>query len=487
MADFYNDKVRELFGLDYLYPWQRLVIGNILEGAGYFGGERQEEAPRKNLVILPTGAGKSLCFLMPALLMEGVTLILYPLLALMNDQARRLREGGYEPALFRGGQTGEERGKLWKSLEEGKCRFILTNPETAGTEEFRLELEKIPLSHLVIDEAHTVPLWGETFRGGLLAAGELAGTGLFPVVTAFTATASPSLQEEIGRLIFRGEPFHRIMANPDRANISYHVLYTLFPDPALEELCRREEKPLLIFCRTRAGTEETARYLDRRLGGYRGIARVRFYHAGLGREEKRETEEWFMNDRSGILCATSAYGMGVDNRAVNTVIHRDIPPSVEAYIQEAGRAGRGGGEARALLLAVPREIGEEDGPMERYVFERGQCRRTMLMAALGWVSDYCGGCDHCTPAAFLPRSEEHAASLNQLFRIYNGVFTRGEWTDFLMGRGDSFVRSLRGFALLAGWEKECIGEMLDLCLERRILRIPRHGLGKNRIYVKGLL
>jgi ATP-dependent DNA helicase RecQ len=485
MDDFYNRKAAELFGLNYVYPWQRLVIGNILEGMGYYGSERQEEAPRRNLVILPTGAGKSLCFLMPALLGKGITVVLYPLLALLNDQARRLKERGHEPALFRGGQTRKERESLWKMLEEGKSRFILTNPETACREEFMERLAGLPLSHLVVDEAHTISQWGLSFRQGLLATGELVERGIFPVVTAFTATASPPMQEDIGRLLFAGKDFHRIAAHPDRPNIAYHVLYTPFAEPALEELCRREEKPILIFCRTRAGAEETARFLDRRIGG---SVRVRFYHAGLEREEKKETEEWFLQEDRAILCATSAYGMGVDARALRTVIHRDTPFSVESYIQEAGRAGRSGDESRAILLAPPRREGGEE-KMDGYVYGRTTCRRTLLMDAMGWESEYCGGCDICTPSNPIPETAGYADRFNSLFYRYNGVFTRKEWIDFLKGyaAGGRFVRGAKGFSLLKNWERESIRSIFDYCVREDILRIPRRGLRKNRVFVKGRL
>jgi len=489
MDDFYNSKASELFGLDYVFPWQRLVIGNILEGMGYYGSERQEEAPRRNLVILPTGAGKSLCFLMPALLGEGITVILYPLLALMNDQARRLRERGHAPVLFRGGQTRSERESLWKVLEEGGSRFILTNPETACRKEFMERLARLPLSHLVIDEAHTIPQWGLTFRQGLLGTGELAERGIFPVVTAFTATASPRMQEDIGRLLFGGKDFHRIAAHPDRPNIAYHVLYTPVAEPALEELCRREMKPILIFCRTRAGAEDTARFLDRRIGGPRGSVQIRFYHAGLEREEKQETERWFLREEQAILCSTSAYGMGVDARALRTVIHRDIPYTVESYIQEAGRAGRSGDESRAILLAPPRPEKGMAKIMSGYVYERKICRRTLLMEAMGWKSEYCGGCDICTPHNLLPKTEGDMNQLNFLFSRYRGIFTRKEWIDFLKGYapGGQFLRGLKGFSLLEKWERGSIRSLFDYCEQGGILRIPRRGLRKKQVFVKGRL
>ena len=485
MDDFYNEKVKELFGLDYIYPWQRLVIAGILEGTGYFGEERRKEAPRRNLVILPTGAGKTLCFLMPALMVSGITLVLYPLLALMNDQARRLREGGYHPVVFRGGQTADEREEGWSLLEKGKSRFLLTNPETAGTDTFMARLASLPVRHMVIDEVHTIPQWGPSFRNGLLKTKDLVEKGNFPVITAFTATASPAVQEKIGALVFGNDSYHKIMADPDRPNIHYHVLRTGFVLPSVEELCLGERKPVLIFCRTRSGAEGTARYLDRRIRNKGGVNGIRFYHAGLTREEKEDTEAWFLREEGAVLCSTSAYGMGVDCRGLRTVIHRDMPYSVESYIQESGRAGRGGEESRAFLIVPPRSKGE--GRMARFAESRDHCRRELLMEALGWASGYCGGCDVCTPVNPIPRIRKKEDALKKLMGRYCPGMTKKEWIYFLKGYGRGFCRCLPGWGLLKNFDKDQIGEIIDRYEEAKYLRIPSRGFWKNRVLVKQFL
>ncbi|MDC7220111.1 MAG: helicase-related protein [Spirochaetales bacterium] len=482
MTDFYNEKLKELFGLDYLFPWQRLVIANTLEGIGYFGEERQEEAPRRNLVVLPTGAGKSLCFLMPALLTEGITLILYPLLALLNDQARRLREEGQEPVVFRGGQSREEREGNWRRLKEGEGRFILTNPETAGGADFRERLKGLNIVHLVIDEVHTIPQWGPSFRTGLLSVKELVEEIDFPVVTAYTATASPQFREQIGELVFGGKGFHTIMGDPDRANIHYHLLYTSLVLPSLEELCLGERKPILIFCRTRAQTEETARYLDRRIGTCEGIGPIRFYHAGLSREEKEDTEAWFLAEKEAVLCCSSAYGMGVDCRQLRTVIHRDIPYSIESYIQEAGRAGRSGAESRAFMLVSPGA--EASGTMADFIKRRDCCRRTLLMEALGWESSYCGGCDYCTPRDSIPQNRVGERDLKKLIWAYRAIWTPREWRDFLKGKGGKGYGILPGFGLLKTMESDEIGEAFTCLRKEGDIIIPSKGIHKGRICVK---
>ncbi len=482
MNDFYNQKVKELFRLDYLYPWQRLVIADTLEGMGYFGEELREESSGRKLVILPTGAGKTLCFLMPALLTRGITLVLYPLLALMNDQARRLTEEGHHPVVFRGGQTRREREEGWTALAEGKSRIILSNPETVGSEEFLERLASLPLAHLVIDEVHTIPQWGPSFRKGLLKTADLVEKGIFPVVSAFTATASPRVQEEIGSLVFGGGNYRKIMADPDRPNIHYHVLYTRFVLTALEELCLGEEKPILIFCRTRSQTEETARYLERRIGGKGGVGRVRFYHAGLEKDEKEEVEAWFLKAGGAVLCSTSAYGMGVDCRGLRTVIHRDLPYSVESYIQESGRAGRGGELARAFLL-VP-SVPEGDEGIAPFINRRDRCRRALLMEELGRESGYCGGCDVCSPGRYIPVTEAREERLMRIMKRYCPALSKKEWMDFLKGYGRGFSRCLTGWGMLGDMEREQIADVLEWYEREGFIQIKTRGLWKNRVFVK---
>lgn len=162
--DILRTTAAERFGIDYLFPYQRLVITNILRRAGYFGEEERDEAPLHQVVLLPTGAGKSLCFMLPACLLEGLTIVAFPLLGLMADQLRRVEEAGMTGTLLKGGMSRQEKERAWLTLEKGKAQMLLTNPETLIQPEVRRRLAGLRISHLVLDEAHTIPEWGQEER-----------------------------------------------------------------------------------------------------------------------------------------------------------------------------------------------------------------------------------------------------------------------------------------------------------------------------------
>ncbi|MDR1868424.1 MAG: RecQ family ATP-dependent DNA helicase [Treponema sp.] len=424
--------VKSLFGLSYLFPYQRLVMTNILEAAQaaeiqvkWPGQEIEDDASSekddlpsdressgRQIVILPTGAGKSLCFQLPAMLVEGLTLVIYPILSLMADQERRLRERGFSPVIIRGGQSKEERDEIWEKLKSGEARFIIANPEVLLTEQVKSQLEKIKVTHIVIDEAHCVSEWGESFRPSYLEIGSIINSFNPPLVTAFTATASSPVLEKIKKYIFGQTEARLIMGNPDRPNISYTAKGCICRDLAVRDLIIKNSRPAIVFCSSHPGTEKLARYLRNEFFemGFSWHREIRFYHAGLSKEEKADTEKWFINNSEAVLCATCAYGMGVDKSDVRTVIHRDCAPSVEAYLQEAGRAGRDGAQSKAILLwgpedetAIARAKTEANrariSALLRYARDTEHCRRHALLALL----DYEGGgevpetlcCDIC--------------------------------------------------------------------------------------------
>ena len=456
--------VNRLFGLSYLFPYQRLVVANILEAAQAAGiplrwpeaesgtacpesgGETENgdcsdrESLGRQIVILPTGAGKSLCFQLPAMIMDGPTLVIYPILSLMADQERRLAERGFSPVILRGGQTVEEREAVWEKLRSGTSKFIIANPEVLLTERVLSQFEKINVAHIVIDEAHCVSEWGESFRPAYLEINRIIQAINAPLVTAFTATASAPVLEKIKQYIFGGDA-HEIAGNPDRINITYTARGCIVRDLAVRDLLVQNERPAIVFCSSRPGTEKLARYLRNELRDM-GMAwhnEIRFYHAGLDREEKTEIEKWFLHNTEAVLVATCAFGMGVDKADIRTVIHRDCPPSVEAYLQEAGRAGRDGRQSKAVLLWGP----EDSGSLRRAANEAGRkriaalldyardtahCRRQSLLAML----DYDGNidspetacCDVCEQQAYAGLREE--ATVTRFFRRNKRCYTMNE-------------------------------------------------------------
>ena len=452
-ADAVSICARTVFGIPALYPWQRLVIANILDAVhaaeaverpsnSVFAEGQDNDFPAgtgeplselydedgvlrgRQIVLLPTGAGKSLCFQVPALLLDKPTLIIYPLLALMSDQMRRMCEGNLEPVLFRGGQSREERAAQYARLEgtDGKppAKLIIANPEILMQEEVLNRIAKRGIAHLAIDEAHCVSEWGDSFRPAYQTLKQVIETLKPPAVTAFTATAGNEVLKRIGEVLFDGQA-HLVRGESDRTNIAYYVRQCRVKAPALLQEVMQRPRPMVIFCATRNGTEQTAAFLRYTL---RDRA-IRFYHAGLQRDEKDEVEQWFHRHDNAILVTTCAWGMGVDKKNVRTVIHLNPSPTAEAYVQEAGRGGRDGNPAQAVLLWSPEDkarialLPEKQRKRAEILVsfaESGRCRREVLLEALGEVravplragdeSIACSGCDICNGTALLYPQDE---------------------------------------------------------------------------------
>jgi ATP-dependent DNA helicase RecQ len=341
----------------------------------------------------------------------------------------------------------EERNTIWEKLRSGQSRFIIANPEVLLTPQVLKQFETIRVVHIVIDEAHCVSEWGESFRPSYLEINTIIKAINAPLVTAFTATASAPVLEKIKKYIFGDADAHQITGNPDRPNIMYTAKGCMVRDLAVRDLIIAGERPAIVFCSSRHGTEKIAAYLRNELREMQmpWHNEIRFYHAGLSREEKTAVEKWFMGNSEAVLCATCAYGMGVDKADVRTVIHRDCAPSVEAYLQEAGRAGRDGARSKAILLwgpddeeAMKRASTEENRRrLERlfkYARDVSRCRRHALLEMLdyeGPSSAEGGGecpetncCDVCEADASASLREE--ASLTAFFRKNKRCYTVNE-------------------------------------------------------------
>ncbi len=396
----------ERFGAASLRPGQRAVIDSILRAA-----VDSAEGPRNRLVVLPTGGGKSLCFQLPSLLLGGPTLVVYPLLSLMADQARRLEEARIDHIVLRGGMESADADAARERLARGFRGVVIANPEILSVPEWRRAISVAGISHLVLDEAHTLVSWGREFRPAFLDLGAAADEAGVRIRSAFTATADPATEAGIAESFFSGQAYERIVAPPDRPNIRYEVMRCISRPAAIERLLQYESGAAIAFRSSRLGVETLAASLSRRFTD----RDVFFYHAGLGREEKNAVEAAFRASPSGILVATCAYGMGVDKGDVRLVVHYDPPPSVEAYLQESGRAGRDGQRALAVLMLSGASFAEgrfRDGSalsvlceersraIREYAFLEDGCRRDFLLGAMGWAESAqvrraacCDACD----------------------------------------------------------------------------------------------
>ncbi len=466
------------FGVPYLYPIQRFVISNTLEGAD-------------QIVVLPTGAGKSLCFQIPAFRLPGPTLVIVPLLSLLADQVRRLTARGLAAEALRGGLTRPERDSLFARVRSGEVRIILATPEACLAPETEAALAGLRISHLVVDEAHCLSEWGRTFRPAFRELAGLSARLGSPRLTAFTATASEPVLADVRALLFADREVRVVEANPDRPNIRYAVVPTLCRLRTAGRILSSRAGAAVVFCGTRRLAELAARELGRRAPGRQTF----FYHAGLTRAERQRIEGWYLPSSRGVLCATSAFGLGVDKPDIRTVIHLDAPPSVEAYLQETGRAGRDGGGSEAILLSSPAPgifgfAAADEVSRRRYRnmldYARGTagCRRQALLALIGKEALPCSGCDVCDGTA--RNAAEGREEILAFTTVNRRRFTPGEAAEILCGapgprvtRG--FLDRERGYGSLAGWERGDAEEALAAMRAAGALSLVRWGPWRGRL------
>lgn len=325
--------LRDVFGLARLRPGQAEVIRSVLEG-------------KNTLAIMPTGAGKSLCYQLPALHIPGTTLIISPLISLMKDQVDKLEEAGLEAAQLNSALTTREQEENLEQLNTQENDFIFVTPERFTDQEFLRSLRKKAIDLVVIDEAHCISEWGHDFRPAYLALGAGVKTLGSPPILALTATATPEVTSDIVKQLDQGQ-FRIINTGIHRPNMRYEVARCTNEREKHEQLLRvlREEPGIGIIY---AATVKTVDELTDWLQGFDFV--IEKYHGRMSASERKENQEKFMAGELKAIVATNAFGMGIDKPDIRFVIHYQMPGSLEAYYQESGRAGRDGELARCVLF-----------------------------------------------------------------------------------------------------------------------------------------
>ena len=396
--------LKQIFGYDTFREGQETLVDSTLSGRDVMG-------------IMPTGAGKSLCFQVPALLFPGITVVVSPLISLMKDQVSALNAAGVHAAYINSSLTEGQYRKAMELARQGRYKIIYVAPERLMTESFLSLIQAVEISMVAVDEAHCISQWGQDFRPSYLKIVDfISQLPRRPVIGAYTATATKAVREDI--LCILGLQNPKVMVTGyDRKNLYFAVEKPKDKMNALLEYLRKNpEKSGIIYCNTRKTVEEVQEVLLE--AGYPAVR----YHAGLSDREKKENQEEFIYDRKPIMVATNAFGMGIDKSNVRFVIHYNMPKDIESYYQEAGRAGRDGEPGECILYYKAQDVkmnefliqqqGNEELDFEEQALIRernmerlrkmtfycftNECLREYILRYFGeYGGNYCGNCKNC--------------------------------------------------------------------------------------------
>jgi len=474
--------LHSVFGFPDFRPGQAEIVQSVLEG-------------RNTLAIMPTGGGKSLCFQLPALCRDGVTVVISPLIALMRDQVRALKAAGVEAGALTSGNTDEETEEVFQAIDEGRLKLLYMAPERLASGSAMALLRRAKCSLIAVDEAHCVSQWGHDFRPDYLRIGELRRSLQVPLA-AFTATADEETRAEIVTRLFDGEAPTTFLRGFDRPNI--HLAFSVKDKPR-EQILRfasaRKGQSGIVYCATRAKTETLAQAL--REARHEAVA----YHGGMEADERRRVEVRFQREDGLIVVATIAFGMGIDKPDIRWVAHADLPKSIEGYYQEIGRAGRDGSPAETMTLYGPddirlrrSQIDEGAAPADRKAADHTRlnallglaealaCRRQVLLGYFGETAEPCGNCDLCDrPAQLFDATEAVRKALSAILRT-GEWFGAGHLIDILTGTATDKVRErghdqLPTFAVGKDLSKPAWGAVFRQMMGRDLVRPDpdRHG------------
>ena len=478
--------LHSVFGFPDYRPGQEEIVDAVLAG-------------RNTLAIMPTGGGKSLCFQLPALCRDGVTVVISPLIALMRDQVRALTAVGVDAGALTSGNTEDEIEDVFQRLDAGTLKLLYIAPERLAAPGTLPMLRRIGVSMIAVDEAHCVSQWGHDFRPDYLKIGALRRTLGVPLA-AFTATADEETRAEIVTRLFDGQAPATFLRGFDRPNI--HLAFAVKDGPRDQILgfaAARRGQSGIVYCATRAKTEVLAQALREARHS------ACHYHAGMDPEDRRSVETRFQVEDGLIVVATIAFGMGIDKPDIRWVAHADLPKSIESYYQEIGRAGRDGLVAETLTLYGPDDIrlrrGQIDegaAPADRKqadharlnallgLAEAVKCRRQVLLLYFGEQAQPCGHCDLCDrPALVFDATDVVRKALSAMLRT-GEWFGAGHLIDILTGTATAKVlerghNTLPTFAVGKDLSKPAWGAVFRQMMGRDLVRPDPDRFGALRM------